>query len=53
MSGSNKEKEENLGFATNNVCLRFFYFNFCLAISKEHLFLFFCMKYFCMSLRRY
>ena len=42
MSGSNQQKEENVGFAgIMSVCI--FYF-ILLAISKEHLFLFFFMK---------
>ena len=42
MSGSNQQKGENEGFASNNVCV--FDFNSRLATSKEHLFLFFCMN---------
>ena len=43
MSGSNQQKEENVGLpAIISVCV--FAFNFLLAISKGPLFLFFCIK---------
>ena len=52
MSGLNPHKEENVGFVSNLTSDCVSYFNFFLALSKEHLFLFFCIKVFCTSPHR-
>ena len=56
MSGLNQHIEESMGFVSNlmSVCVSCFIFFlfFFLALSKEHSFLFFCVKVFCTSPRR-
>ena len=52
MSGLNQHKEENEGFVSSSTydcvsCLNFFS-----VMSKEHIFLFFCMKVVCIRTRR-
>ena len=50
--GMNQRKEENVGFVSNFTSVCVSYFNFCLALSKEHSFLFISMEVFCISHRR-
>ena len=52
ISGLNQHKEENVGFVSNLTPVCVSYFDFFSALSKEHSFVFFCIKVFCSSPRR-
>ena len=52
ISGLTQHKEEIVGFVSNLTSVCISYFNFFLALPKEHSFLCFCVKVFCISPRR-